>query len=135
MSITLDLAIPLLLQTNLFGDLELVLKIVGLLFIVSFVRNHVPHPLLALGLIIGLSVFLLFDFWRLFGSGVFLYILVLFGATGLFIDLGFLGGFSKPMQGMEKHAKGLGKSMQAKPGGGGKPVSTAYQMMRQPRGR
>lgn len=127
----------LLLQANFFGDIELVLKIVGLLFITSFVRNHVPHPVLAVGLIIGLSVFLLFDFWKIFGTGLILYLLVIFGVTGLFIDLGFLGGFAKPMQGLQSKAQGFGKQLQAKQAKGGSPKSapTVYQMSRQPRGR
>lgn len=89
------LPLYLVLFQGFFSDIDLILKIVGLLFIISFVRNHIPNPLVSTLLILGLSVFLLFDFWSIFGSALFLYILVSFGVVGILVDLGFLGGFSK----------------------------------------
>ena len=93
------LAHALLFQSGFTGDVDLILKIVGLLFIMSFVRQHVQHPLLSLLIIVGMAAFLLFDFWKIFGSALFLYLLVTFGAAGLLVDLGFLGGFDKMPEG------------------------------------
>ncbi|MFH0970385.1 MAG: hypothetical protein V1776_02910 [Candidatus Diapherotrites archaeon] len=82
---------------GILGDLELIMKVVGLLFIISFVRSHIQHPILSVGLIIGLSSFLLFDFWKIFGGALFLYLLTMFGIIHILVDLSFLGGFRSPI--------------------------------------
>ena len=82
---------------SIFSDFEIIMKIAGLLFIVSFVRQHIQHPILSVLVILGLSAFLLFDFWKIFGSALFLYILVSFGVLHILVDLSFLGAFhAKP---------------------------------------
>ncbi len=86
---------------DIFSDLDLILKVVGLLFIISFVRNHVQHALLSVALIVLLSGFLLFDGWKLFGTGLVLYLFVAFGAVGILVDLMFFGAFAKPPPGHE----------------------------------
>ncbi len=80
---------------SIFSDFEIIMKIAGLLFIVSFVRQHIQHPLLSNIVILGLSAFLLFDVWKIFGSALFLYILVSFGVLHTVVDLSFLGAFQK----------------------------------------
>lgn len=81
---------------SLFSDFEIIMKIAGLLFIVSFVRQHIPdRPLLSNVVILGLSAFLLFDVWKIFGSALFLYILVSFGVLHTVVDLSFLGAFQR----------------------------------------
>ncbi len=80
---------------SIFSDFEIIMKIAGLLFIVSFVRQHIQHPLLSNVLILGLSAFLLFDVWKIFGSALFLYILVSFGVLHTVVDLSFLGAFQR----------------------------------------
>jgi hypothetical protein len=71
------------------------MKIAGLLFIVSFVKQHVQNALLSTVLILGLAAFLLFDFWKIFGSALFMYLLVSFGVLHTIVDLSFLGAFQK----------------------------------------
>ncbi len=78
---------------NIFGDFEIILKIVGLLFIYSFVKSHIQHPVLSLVLIVGLSGFLLFDVWKIFGSALILYLIVIYGFAHILVDLSFLNAF------------------------------------------
>lgn len=92
----LPLYVALFQITSIFGDLELVLKIAGLLFIYSFVKSHVQHEALAMVLILGLSAFLLFDVWKIFGSALFLYLLVLYGFSHILVDLSFMHAFGEP---------------------------------------
>jgi hypothetical protein len=82
---------------GIFGDLELVLKIVGMLFIVSFVRSHIQHPILSVGIILALCAFLLFDVWKIFGGILLLYLLAFFGFLHIFIDLSFMHAFTSPI--------------------------------------
>ncbi len=90
-------SMPLLQIGNIFGDLELVLKIVGMLFIVSFVRSHIQHPILSVVLIMGLCAFLLFDVWKIFGGILLLYLMAFFGFLHIFIDLSFMHAFTSPI--------------------------------------
>jgi hypothetical protein len=89
---------------SIFADFDLILKIVGLLMIMSFVRQHVQNGALATILIIALAAFLLFDGWGLFGAGLTVYLAVTFGAVGLMVDIFFFGGIQHRPQGeMEEH--------------------------------
>lgn len=82
---------------NFFFDINMVLKLVGMLFIYSFVRSHVQHPILSLGLIVFLCAFLLFDFWIIFGGALILYLLAIFGVLHILVDLSFMHAFTKPL--------------------------------------
>ena len=82
---------------NFFFDINLVLKLVGMLFIYSFVRSHVQHPILSLGLIVFLCAFLLFDFWVIFGGALILYLLAIFGVLHILVDLSFMHAFTRPL--------------------------------------
>lgn len=90
-------SLPLLQIGSIFSDLELVLKIVGMLFIVSFVRSHIQHPILSVVLIMGLCAFLLFDVWKIFGGILLLYLIAFFGFLHIFIDLSFMHAFTSPI--------------------------------------
>lgn len=81
--------------TSLFTDFEIIMKIGGLLYIVSFVKQHIQDPLFSNIAILGLSAFLLFDVWKIFGSALFLYILVSFQVLHTIVDLSFMHGFAK----------------------------------------
>lgn len=81
--------------TSLFTDFEIIMKIGGLLYIVSFVKQHIQDPLFSNIAILGLSAFLLFDVWKIFGSALFLYVLVSFGVLHTIVDLSFMHGFAK----------------------------------------
>ena len=91
------------------------MKIVGLLFIVSFVKQHIQHPILSNVLILGLSAFLLFDFWKVFGGALFLFILVSFGVLHIMVDLSFLGAFQRhPSREEMEHAQREQEAQQRK---------------------
>lgn len=111
--------LPLLQIGGLFGDLELVLKVVGMLFIVSFVRSHIQHPILSVGIIIALCAFLLFDVWKIFGGILLLYLIAFFGFLHIFIDLSFMHAFSSPIL-------NIGGMFRAKP----RPPSDPYAQQR-----
>ncbi|MEK6970171.1 MAG: hypothetical protein AABW68_00560 [archaeon] len=106
---------------GLFGDLELVLKIVGMLFIISFVRSHIQHPILSVGIIIALCAFLLFDVWKIFGGVLLLYLIALFGFLHIFIDLSFMHAFSSPILNIGGMFRGKPKPMPGPPHGGRMP--------------
>lgn len=111
---------------SLFSDIEILMKIVGLLFIVSFVRQHVQHPILSLALILGLSAFLLFDFWKIFGGALFLYLLTIFGFTHILIDLSFMHGFKNPLL-------NIGGFLKGKPAGPRNPEIERYRQLQRER--
>ncbi|QQR93116.1 MAG: hypothetical protein IPJ89_02660 [Candidatus Iainarchaeum archaeon] len=75
-----------------FADLDLILKVTGLLLLMSFVRTHVQNAMLATLLTIGLAGFLLFDGWGIFGTGLVVYLAVSFGVVGILVDIFFFGG-------------------------------------------
>ncbi len=88
--------------TETFADLMLALKIFVLLSIISFVWNHVGNTPLAMVLIVGLSWFILFDYWQFFGGLYILYFLLMMGISGLLVDFFFVtsmrgGSEAKPV--------------------------------------
>jgi hypothetical protein len=93
----LTLVLPLFI-TETISDLMLALKIFVLLSIISFVWNHVGNTPLAILLIIGLSWFILFDYWAFFGGVYVLYMLLMFGISGVLVDFFFVSqmGGSEP---------------------------------------
>jgi hypothetical protein len=76
--------------TELESDLTLALKIIVLLTIISFIIQHVGKGPLAVLLIIGISWFVIFDYFMFFGGMYVLYILLSFGATSILIDFFFV---------------------------------------------
>lgn len=83
---------------SFFSDLDLILKVVGLLLVMSFVRTHVQNAMLATLLTIGLAAFLLFDGWGIFGTGLVVYLAVSFGVVGILVDIFFFGGIQHRSQ-------------------------------------
>lgn len=77
---------------SFFADLDLILKVTGLLLLMSFVRTHVQNAMLATLITIGLAGFLLFDGWGIFGTGLVVYLAVSFGVVGILVDIFFFGG-------------------------------------------
>lgn len=77
---------------SFFADLDLILKVTGLLLLMSFVRTHVQNAMLATLITIGLAGFLLFDGWGIFGTGLVVYLAVSFGVVGILVDLFFFSG-------------------------------------------
>jgi len=93
-------AIGPLFITETVSDLMLALKIFVLLTIISFVWNHVGNTSLAILLIFAISWFVLFDYWTFFGGVYILYMLLLFGISGVLVDFFFvsqMGGEPKPV--------------------------------------
>ncbi|MBI5553462.1 MAG: hypothetical protein HY917_01855 [Candidatus Diapherotrites archaeon] len=83
-------ALPFLLFTELWTDFNLILKVMVLLTIISWVKNHVTSPVMAVVITGVLSIIILFDFWRFFGGIYVLYMLVMFGISGVIVDFFFV---------------------------------------------
>ena len=75
----------------------LAIKIVVLLFIIQFVRERFGNSWFATLLIFGLGYIVLFQAWAIFGPIMIIYMLIIFGFTGLAMDL----AISKPWSGMD----------------------------------
>jgi hypothetical protein len=73
-----------------FSDMVMVLKIFVLLTIISWVVMHLGKGPLAIVLIIGVSWFVLFDMFWLFGGTYVLMMMLTLGVAGIFIDLFFV---------------------------------------------
>jgi hypothetical protein len=106
----IELAIPvsmaLLSITETFLDLDIVLKIFVLMTIISYITQHLGRGPLAVILILGVSWFVIFDYWKFFGGIYVLYVLVTFGATSILIDFFFVSGGQQPPQGGEAEQEG-----------------------------
>ena len=76
--------------SELTGDLILALKIFVLLTIISFIIQHVGKGPLGILLIIGISWFVIFDYFMFFGGAYVLYVLLTFGVTSIMIDFFFV---------------------------------------------
>jgi len=90
--------IPILLLDGLFSDMILVLKIFTLMAIIAFVMQHLGKGPLAILIIVGISWFVVFDYFAFFGGIYVLWILLSFGLTGVIIDFFFVN----PGGGVEK---------------------------------
>ena len=90
----LEAAFPLMLSLlsigEFFSDMTMVLKIFVLLTIISWVVMHLGKGPLAIVLIIGISWFVLFDMFWLFGGTYVLMMMLTMGIAGIFIDLFFV---------------------------------------------
>ena len=88
--------------TEFFADMNMVIKIFALLAIISFVKNHLGTSPLGIIVIVGFSYFILFDIWKLFGTIYVLYMVLMFGISGIIIDFFFVtSGGGVPSQGGE----------------------------------
>lgn len=79
---------------ELIADANLVLKIFALLGIASFFLQNLGKTPLAIILIVGVSYFVLFDLWVVFGSIYILWMMIMLGFTNLVVDFFFVGAFS-----------------------------------------
>lgn len=75
---------------ELQADLTLALKIFVLLTIISFIMQHVGKGPLAIILILGISWFVIFDYFLFFGGMYVLYVMLTFGVTSIIIDFFFV---------------------------------------------
>ncbi|VVC00148.1 Uncharacterised protein [uncultured archaeon] len=87
---------PLLFIFDLFSDMNLILKIFVFMTLVSWVKNHLGSGALSWILIAGLTYFVLFDGWAIFGPIYILYMLLMFGISGIIIDFFFIGAGGPP---------------------------------------
>ena len=87
----LNYGLPLLFSFgNFFSDMNFVIKIFVLLTMVSFVKNRLGTSALSIILMTGMFFFIFFDFWALFGPIYILYMLLIFGVSGIIIDFFFV---------------------------------------------
>ena len=89
--------------SELQADLTLALKIFVLLTIISFIMQHVGKGPLAILLILGISWFVIFDYFLFFGGMYVLYVMLTLGVTSILIDFFFVnpgggGGGGDPSQ-------------------------------------
>ncbi|MEM4662516.1 MAG: hypothetical protein QXM75_00665 [Candidatus Diapherotrites archaeon] len=84
----------LMLFTEIIQDFMLVLKIFALISIISFVLNHVENRQLAVLLILGISWFIIFEYWVFFGGIYLFYVLLTLGISGMLVDFFFIGGMT-----------------------------------------
>ncbi len=78
--------------TELYNDFQLMLKILVLITVANFARNHLGRGALSWIVIAGFAFFIFSDLWRLFGTLYVIYLLLIFGISGVLIDFFFLGG-------------------------------------------
>ena len=81
---------PLLFLDGLFSDMGIVLKIFVLMAIFAYVTQHVGKGPLAILIIIAMSYFIIFDYWKFLGGVYVLYILITLGIGGIVIDFMFI---------------------------------------------
>jgi len=93
---------PILDIGDLFGDMNLVLKIFVLLTIISYVTQHLGKGPLALMLIAVLSWFIIFDYFMIFGGIYFLFMILVLGGTQILMDMFILA----PQAAMEQQMGG-----------------------------
>ena len=79
-----------------FGDLNLIIKIFAFLMLVSWVRNHIGTGAMSWVLIAALTFFIFLDGWAIFGPIYVLYMLLMFGISGIIIDFFFVGAGGPP---------------------------------------
>ena len=85
-----------------FSDLNLIIKIFAALMLASWIKNHVGGGVLGIILMAAMGWFILFDGWALFGPIFVLYMLLMFGISGVIIDFFFVGQGGPPeVEGME----------------------------------
>ena len=101
MGVFLSTAMPTLFALSIFselsGDMILVLKIFVLMTIISYITSHLGTSPLAIILIIGLSWFIIFDYFWFFGGIYILYTIITFGVSAIIIDFFFINqGASMP---------------------------------------
>lgn len=100
--------------SEFFADMNLVIKIFVLLTMVSFVKTRLGTSSLAIILMVGMFFFIFFDFWRLFGTIYVLYMLLIFGVSGILIDFFFvsqMGGGGEVQAGPSSSALSTGADL------------------------
>lgn len=106
--------------TEFFADMNLVIKIFVLMTIVSFVKNHLGTGPLGIVVILGMGWFILFDGWKIFGTIYVLYMILVFGVSGVLIDFFFvsqMGGGGAVQAGPGSSALSTGADLAARSSG------------------
>jgi hypothetical protein len=83
---------------DLPGDMVFVLKIFVLMTIIAYVTQHLGKGPLAIMVILILSWFIVFDYFRYFGGIYVLYMFITLGFTGVLIDFFFVNPGNPPSQ-------------------------------------
>jgi len=83
--------LPLLAITELGGDMVLVLKIFIMLTVIAFVTQHLGKGPLAVGVILVVAWFILFNnFFWFFGGAYMLYMFLMLGFGAVLVDFFFV---------------------------------------------
>lgn len=115
-----------------FGDLNLIIKIFAALMLASWVKNHVGGGPLGIILMGAVGWFVLFDGWALFGPIYVLYMLLMFGISGVIIDFFFINQGGPPeAEGIESPvSSGVDIQKRMHEHGGHAAMSAAQRIMR-----
>ncbi|MBU1120369.1 MAG: hypothetical protein ABIE23_03940 [archaeon] len=85
-----------IMKWEFFSDMNFVLKIFVLLTIISFIKMNIGTGALGIILMAGISYFVLFDLWKLFGGIYLMYMLLFLGLSHILVDFFFVSGGHEP---------------------------------------
>lgn len=75
---------------NFFTDLDFIIKIAFIVFLVIFVKQRITKNWLAITLIVIASIILIFFYWPLIGSAYVVYVLITIGIGSVLVDTFFV---------------------------------------------
>ncbi len=75
---------------NFFNDLDFIIKIAFIVFLVIFVKQRITKNWLAITLIVIASIILIFFYWPLIGSAYVVYVLITIGIGSVLVDTFFV---------------------------------------------
>jgi hypothetical protein len=88
---------------DVFSDISLILKLLLLVTIIAFIRQHLGDSILSMLVIAVIAYFVLFVGWGIFGSIYFIYLLLMAGIAGMFVDFFFVLPSIKAHEQARKH--------------------------------
>lgn len=87
------IALPVLFGIGeMLSDFNFMLKVFVLMAIVSFVKNHIGTGPVSWIVILGFAAFIFGNLWKFFGGIYVIYMLLVFGISGVLIDFFFMRG-------------------------------------------
>ncbi len=128
-------AVAFLQLFEFLSDFELVMKIIVLMAILNFARNHLGNSPTSLLVVAIFSYFVLFMFWPFFGTMWLLYSLLAMGLGGVLVDFFFVSQMAggRPDEEMHgPHGKKHGPHVPGFGGGGAGGVPGMGPPMRPP---
>jgi len=75
---------------NFFADLDFIIKIAFIVFLVVFVKQRITKNWLAITAIVIACIILIFFYWPLIGATYVIYVLITIGIGGVLVDIFFV---------------------------------------------